>query len=115
MSKHYLERWNCDKIFAASVCGDSIKKYGERLLGKVVYLQRERKTIAESIEEIDSRNKFIDKSFVRDDREYRDKVRKVTKEYPQEMILFKCTYLIGAKSGQTIATFSLNSDRYKDI
>lgn len=110
-----LRQWNCNKIFVASVYSDSIKKFEKRFPGKIIYCERQRVTMAENAAQINSRNKFIDDSMS-EDQELRDKSRRVGIEYAQETILLsKCTYLIGAKSGQTLAALSLNGGRYKDI
>ena len=110
-----LKRWECNKIFVASVYSDSIKKFEERFPGKIIYCERERMTMAENIAVINSRNKFIDDSMG-EDQELRDRACRKGREYAQETILLsKCAYLIGAKSGQTIAALSLNGGRYKDI
>lgn len=110
-----FKRWNCDKIFVASIYSDSIKKFEERFPGKVVYCERERMSIAESIEQINTRKKFVDDAMG-EDQELRDRSRRGEIEYAQETILLsKCAYLIGVKSGQTLAALSLNGGRYKDI
>ena len=110
-----VKKWKCEKIFVASVYSDSIKKFEERFPGKIVYFERERMTMAESIARINSRNKFLEDSMG-EDQEHRDRSRRMVIEYTQETILLsKCAYLIGAKSGQTIAALSLNGGRYKDI
>ena len=110
-----LEKWDCNKIFVASRFSDSIEKFEERYPGKVICCERERKRMQEAIEGVNSRQKFIEDSMG-EDIEYKNYAHRIAKEYAQETILLsKCSYLIGAKSGQTIAALSLNGGRYKDI
>lgn len=110
-----LKQWNCDKIFVASIYSDSIKKFEERFPGRVIFCERERMSIAESIAQINARNKFVNDSMGKD-QELRNKTRRMCIEYAQETILLsKCAYLIGVKSGQTLSALSLNGGCYKDI
>ena len=110
-----LKRWGCSKIFVATVFDDSIKRFEERFPGRIIYCKRERMTITENIDKVNSRKKFIENSMG-EDQELRDRAYRRGREYVQEtLLLSKCTYLIGAKSGQTIAALSLNGGRYKDI
>ena len=110
-----LEEWKCDKIFVASIYSDSIKKFEDRFPGKIIYCDRERMSTAENIDRINSSNKFINDSMA-EDQEFRARSRRIGIEYAQETILLsKCDYLIGAKSGQTLSALSLNGGRYKDI
>lgn len=107
--------WKCNKIFVASVYSDSITKFEERFPGKVVCFERERMTVAEAIEEKNSSRKMI-ASSLEGNQNYKNKVYNVAKEYAVEtMLLSKCTYLIGAKSGQTSAALALNGGQYRDI
>lgn len=111
----YLEKWSCDKIFIASEFSDSIKKFEARFLNKIIYCERVRGTMSEVIAGVNSRKKFINNSWG-NDQEYKDNMRCTAKEYTQETVLLsKCAYLIGAKSGQTIAALAMNGGRYKDI
>ena len=110
-----LKRWNCDKIFVASIYSDSIKKFEERFPGKITYCERERMTVAESIAQINSRNKFVNNSMG-EEQEFRSRTRRMGVEYAQETILLsRCDYFIGVKSGQTLSALSLNGGHYKDI
>lgn len=113
--EEYLEKWNCDKIFVASLLSDSIKKFEDRFPDKVIYCERDRRTMFESIAEVNSRKKFIDNSL-ENNQEFKNRTRRVATEYVQETVLLStCTYLIGVKSGQTIAALAMNGGRYKDI
>lgn len=110
-----LKKWNCDKIFVASVYNDSIKKFKVRFPGKVICCDRVRMTMSEAITEVNSRKRFIDSSL-KSNHELRARNRSVGREYAIEtLLLSKCSYFIGAKSGQTITALSLNGGRYKDI
>lgn len=115
MVADYLRRWDCNKIFVASVYKESIKRFEERFPNKVIYCERERMTISESLNQINCRKKFIDDNLM-SNQEWKAQSCRTAKEYVEETILLsKCTYLIGAKSGQTIAALTLNGGRYKDI
>lgn len=115
MAADYLRIWGCNKIFVASVYKDSINRFEERFPNQVIYCERERITMSESINQINCRKKFID-ADMSGDHEYRAKSCRIAREYVEETVLLsKCTYLIGAKSGQTIAALTLNGGRYKDI
>lgn len=110
-----LKKWNCDKLFVASIYIDSIRKFKDRFSDKIIFCERNRMTMAEAIANINSRKIFIDKSWGKNQK-LRDSQRDIAKEYVQETILLsKCSYLIGGKSGQTIAALAMNGGRYKDI
>lgn len=110
-----LEKWNCDKIFVASRFSDSIEKFEKRFPGKIICCERERQSMVDVAEELNSRQKFIEESMG-EDVEFRNRSHRIAKEYVQEtLLLSKCSYLIGAKSGQTIAALALNGGRYKDV
>lgn len=110
-----INRWNCKKIFVATRFNDSITKFEERFPGKIIYCERKRVYMVEDIKKINSRRKFMDVSEG-EDLTARKEAHRIAREYAQETILLsKCTYLIGAKSGQTIAALALNGGQYKDI
>lgn len=115
MVEEYLEMWGCDKIFIASIYSDSIEKFEDRFPGRVIFCERERLKMMDVIEGINARRKYIDESLG-ENIVYRNQQHRIAKGYAQETILLsKCTYLIGAKSGQAIAALTLNGGRYNDI
>lgn len=110
-----LAKWGCSKIFVASIYSDSIVEFEKRFPEKIIYCERERVTLMESVEKVNSQKSFLGK-VTGEDEEVKVKSYCFTKEYAQETILLsKCTYLVGAPSGQTIAALALNGGKYKDI
>lgn len=108
------KEWNFDKIFVATMYNETIGKFEAAFPGKVVYCDRERLNMMETIDQINSRSKYMDESFGKG--EHREKLCKRGKQYARETILLsKCSYLIGMKSGQTIAALSMNGGCYLDI
>lgn len=109
----YLEKWTCRKIFLATVFKESVDIFEKRFPGQVVYLERIRDTIEEKVAKVNKTWK--EKASGKINKTY-DQIDKINYQYTQETVLLsKCTYLIGAKSGATIAALAMNGGRYKDI
>lgn len=109
----YLENWKCGKIFLATVFKESIEIFEKRFPGRIVYLDRIRDTMQEKIARLSKTWK--EKASGKINKTY-DQIDKINYQYTQETVLLsKCTYLIGAKSGATIAALAMNGGRYKDI
>ncbi len=113
----YMEKWKCSKIFVGTIYSDTIERFEERFPGKILYLQRERVTMLDDINRINSRRHFYDRTQVnRLSKADKEKQHKYTKEYAQEtLLLSKCDYFIGAVSAQSAMALSINGGRYKDI
>lgn len=113
--KDCLAKWNCTKILVATLYEDSIKIFQEEFAGQIIYTKRERLIMAESA-------KIVDKSWEKPECLLNninipiEKDNTRIKEYTREILLLsQCSYLIGAKSGGTIAALMLNGGRYEDI
>lgn len=112
--KEYMDKWKCKYILVSSLYQDSVDKFRAVFGDAVFTIDRERKTLEESINtrpinfdmtdgEIYHKSKHID-------------YREMLISYVQEVIgLSRCDYLIAAKGGGAAAALSLNGGRYKDI
>lgn len=107
----YLDKWNCEKIFLTTRYDSSIKMFESRFPGRIIYMKRKRYTnIAEEATLVVNSKKSWEEPHCGIN------FSEESKDYAQEMLLLsKCTYLIGAKSGGTIAALMLNGGQYKDI
>lgn len=109
VAQHML-KWNCEKIFVATMYEDSIRMFEDRFPGRVIYMDRIRVTCEEDMVRINSTKSGEERSGGV------GLMYEVEKGYIQEIFLLsKCTYLIGARSGGTIAALVLNNGQYKDI
>ena len=112
----YLTRWNCEKIFVATMFDSSIRMFEERFQGRILYAKRKRFTnLAEAAAITNLKKNWKDQPSGDAVKSHSEEMVEC-QQYAQEILLIsKCAYFIGAKSGGTIAALMLNGGQYKDI
>jgi len=111
--KHYMNEWNCEKIFLATIMQESVDLFIQEFGDRVIVVDRCRQSI-EIFKETQTSLEMTSKEKKEMNEE--KKVRESIKPYAKEVLaLSYCDYLVAAKSGGTAAALSLNGGKYEDI
>lgn len=111
--REYMKKWNFTHIFAATMYEESIEKLKDEFGDKVLYLNRRRARLEETLEKTEQRWELRHKGNLKDEEE---EVQERTVSYMKEVLLLsKCDYFIGAKSSGTIAACIMNGGEYEDM
>lgn len=111
--KHYVNEWNCEKIFLATIMQESVDLFIQEFGDKVIVVDRERYGIEffkDAIKTWEMTSK--EAKEILEKRKARESVKPYVKEV---LALSRCDCLVAAKSGGTAAALSLNGGKYEDV
>lgn len=116
--KEYMEKWNCNKVFLATLMQDSIDLFVEELGDKVNYIERNRRGFLSTMVDANSAWNMSNQD-VQDyyKKKYGERhLYESTYAYAKEVcILSYCDCLIAAKSSGAAVALSLNAGKYEEI
>lgn len=116
--KEYMKKWNCNKIFLATVVQDSVDLFVEEFGQKVSWIERDRFSFADVISDSNIFWNMSEKElYERYNEKYGEKyLYNMTLSYAKEIYnLSCCDYLIATKSSGAAVALSLNGGKYEDI
>jgi hypothetical protein len=118
VTKEYMKKWNCTKIFLSTQYQESLELFVKEFGENVIYLERERAEFSNYSSGIvmDESNRNAKKYYEYIKKQNSNLTKNVTIPYVQEVIgLSECDFLIAAKCSGSIAALSLNGGKYQDI
>lgn len=115
--KEYKEKWNCKKIFVATIKEESVEMYKSEFGDDVIFIDRYRNRLKDTLDFNDRFLKMSSKErydFYKE--ESQDKIIHTSaRAYAFEVLcLANCEYLLGYKSSGIQAALLINSGNFKD-